>query len=142
MTHAFATAKLLLLLDGLFVLLSRQLFFVIRHYHGHGFSIRLLGDSAFGNKSDKSVGEPNYFLCSLRPSITSIFLSTNKVFEGIFRVKKRVTQLVWIKILRAILIIGLSSFFANNGLIYIGYSWLIGCFIVSITYIVTNYFTK
>ncbi|MFH1310789.1 MAG: archaeosortase/exosortase family protein [Nanoarchaeota archaeon] len=61
-------------------------------------------------------------------AISGVFVAVNAVFNSLLRVKKRVKSLIYINLFSAILILGLSYLFINNGqgLLGIGYAYLIG----------------
>jgi len=70
-------------------------------------------------------------------ALSGVFIGINSIFGTLLRVKKKIKSLIFISIFNAILILGLSYLFMNNGLglLGIGYAWLIGQGIVSGVYL-------
>ena len=72
-------------------------------------------------------------------TLSAIPFSINKVFEGIFKVKRMVTKLVWVNILGSILIISLVFVFMKSmGLLGIGYGWILGHILKNMAVITIN----
>lgn len=73
-------------------------------------------------------------------ALSSIFLSFNTVFGTILRVKHRIRLLIYINLVNAISILGLSYLFLSKGLLGIGLAWMAGQGLVSLVYfaVITN----
>ena len=70
-------------------------------------------------------------------AISGIFVAVNAVIASIIKVRKKIKALITRSILSAILILGLSIWFINQGqgLIGIGYAYLIGQFLTAIMFL-------
>ena len=73
-------------------------------------------------------------------ALSGIFVSFNYIFGTILKVKHRIKALIYINLVNAILILGLSYLFLSKGLLGIGFAWIIGQGSVSLIYlgIITN----
>jgi len=69
-------------------------------------------------------------------AVSGIFIGINSIFGTLLRVKKRIKSLITISIFSAILILGGSYLLINQGLLGIGYAYLIGQAIITGVYLV------
>jgi O-antigen/teichoic acid export membrane protein len=83
----------------------------------------------------KEYSEQGYQFLSVL-AISGIFVSINSVFGTLFKVKKRVKELIVMSGISTVLILGLSYVLLNKGLIGIGVAWITGQVIISGIYIV------
>lgn len=67
-------------------------------------------------------------------AISAIFVAINAVIGSIFRVKKKIKQLIIVNVIGTIVILGLSYILISQGLIGIGYAWVIGTLIMSLVF--------
>jgi O-antigen/teichoic acid export membrane protein len=91
----------------------------------------------------KSYSDEGYMLLNLL-AISGVFVAINNVFSSIFRVQKKMKQIIIRSTIGAILLLGLSYWFINNdfGLMGIGYAWIIGNGITSILFLIMWLFRK
>lgn len=68
-------------------------------------------------------------------SVSCIFVSINSVIGTTFLVKHRLKELIFINIINAVLILGLSYFLISEELLGIGFAWLISQATISICYL-------
>ena len=73
-------------------------------------------------------------------ALSGIFVSINSVFNSIFKVKKKIKQIIAVNIIGAVIILGLSYFLIirEHGLIGIGISWIAGQVAMNLTYLGFN----
>jgi O-antigen/teichoic acid export membrane protein len=73
-------------------------------------------------------------------ALSGIFVSFNTIFGTILRVKHKIMVLIYINLINAILILGLSYLFLIKGLLGIGFAWITGQGLVSLIYfgVITN----
>lgn len=73
-------------------------------------------------------------------ALSGIFVSINYISGTILRVKHKIMVLIYINLINAILILGLSYLFLIKGLLGIGFAWIIGQGLVSLIYfgVITN----
>ncbi len=68
-------------------------------------------------------------------ALSGVFVGVNTVYSGVFRVKKKVKELIFVTFISAVLILGLSYFMIDKGLMGIGFAWVVGQGIVSLVYL-------
>jgi len=73
-------------------------------------------------------------------ALSGIFISFNTIFGTILRVKHKIMMLIYINLISAISILGLSYLFLSKGLLGIGLAWITGQGLVSLVYfgVITN----
>lgn len=69
-------------------------------------------------------------------ALSGVFVGVNSVFGTLLRVKKKIKSVIIVSILTAVLILGGSYLFLNQGLFGIGLAWVIGQAVVSLVYLV------
>ncbi len=67
-------------------------------------------------------------------ALSGIFVSFNAVLGTILRVKHKIMMLIYINLISAISILGLSYLFLTKGLLGIGFAWIAGQGLVSLVY--------
>ena len=67
-------------------------------------------------------------------ALSGIFVGANYIFANILRIKKRITALVFVNTIRAVLILGGAYLLLDKGLIGVGYAYLIGTILSSFAY--------
>ena len=67
-------------------------------------------------------------------ALSGIFVSFNTIFGTILRIKHRIMMLIYINLICAISILGLSYLFLTKGLLGIGFAWIIGQGLASLIY--------
>jgi O-antigen/teichoic acid export membrane protein len=68
-------------------------------------------------------------------AFSGIFVAINSVFGTLMRVKHRIKGLIVISCIISVLILGESYLLADQGLVGIGYAWIVGQAIVSVVYL-------
>lgn len=73
-------------------------------------------------------------------ALSGIFVSFNTIFGIILRVKHKIVMLIYINLINAMSILGLSYLFLSKGLLGIGLAWIAGQGLVSLVYfgVITN----
>ena len=67
-------------------------------------------------------------------AVSGVFVGVNRVMGNIFRVKKRVKEIVFVGFVGAVTILGLGYFLMDRGLMGIGMAWVVGQGVVSLVY--------
>jgi len=69
-------------------------------------------------------------------AVSGIFVSINSVFGSIFKIKKKIKQIIWVNVIGAVVIIGLSYFFLTLGhsLVGIGIAYIAGQIAMNLAY--------
>jgi O-antigen/teichoic acid export membrane protein len=79
-------------------------------------------------------------------SVSALFIAISYIGSTILRIKHRITTLIILNLLGCIVIIGFSYLFISHGLIGVGWGWLLGQAISSLTYLLVlvnkSYFLK
>lgn len=68
-------------------------------------------------------------------ALSSIFVSFNSIFGTILKIEHKIIELIFISLLSAILIIGLSYLFINRGLLGVGLAWIAGNMLIGGIYL-------
>jgi len=92
---------------------------------------------AFG----KNYSSEGYMFLSIL-SLSGIFISINSVYNTLFRINHRIKELIIVSMISAILILGLSYLLIDQGLLGIGYAWVVGQAFVSGVYVVLSFRKK
>ncbi|MFC1682133.1 archaeosortase/exosortase family protein [Nanoarchaeota archaeon] len=74
--------------------------------------------------------------------LSGVFIGANKIFESVFKVRKKIKEILIVNLIGAITILGLSYFWINKGLLWIGIAWSIGQIIMLIGYSALRFFRK
>lgn len=69
-------------------------------------------------------------------AVSGGFMSVNRIFETILKVKHKIKELIFVSVVVALSILGLSYLFISKGLLGVGLAWIIGNMVVSLVYLV------
>lgn len=76
------------------------------------------------------------FALLLLLALSAIPIAINSIFGSILRVKHQINKLIWISLLGTILVLGVSYLLMSQGLIGIGWAWILGSVVMSGVYFV------
>ena len=66
--------------------------------------------------------------------LSGVFIGINGVFGALFRIKKKIKEMIFAGIVGAVLILGLSYLWIDKGLIGIAFAWIIGKMGISLVF--------
>jgi O-antigen/teichoic acid export membrane protein len=72
-------------------------------------------------------------------AISGVFVSINSIYTALFRVQKKVKQLLVISLIGTAVTLVLTYLLLHLGLIGIGVAWIVGAFITSVIYLIIYY---